>query len=60
MKIPLQEKIAELEQRIVALEKQVSQPRGVTQQTTIRRVRVHGELDKIWKSVDDLFAKVFG
>ena len=59
MKIPLQNKIAELERRIEALEKQ----RGtVTTKTTVTTAAVdlEPEMSGIWKSVDALFTKAFG
>lgn len=59
MKITVQEKIAELERRIVALEK-AQRAHTVTTTTTTRAVGLEPEMSGVWKSVDALFAKVFG
>lgn len=58
MKTSAQEKIAELERRIAALESQ-RQPVDAVSRTTVTRVSVEPEMGRIWASVDALFAKVF-
>jgi hypothetical protein len=61
MKIPLQEKIAELERRIVALEK--SERITCTTTTNVRHgsgVDITQEFSGVWASVDALFKKAFG
>lgn len=55
MKIPLQDKIAELERRIVALETQARTVERVTIRT--RTVDLEPEMGNIWRSFDALFAK---
>lgn len=59
MKITVQEKIAELERRIVALESQ----RFVTTKTTTTVASkvpdLDAEVDSVWKSFDTLFKKAF-
>jgi hypothetical protein len=60
MKIPMQEKIAELESRIAALEKGATKITTTTTTTTRRAtVDLDPEWSGIWKQVDALFAKVF-
>lgn len=56
-KMSIQEKIADLESRIVALEKRYAVTTVTT--TTTRPVDLEPEMSSIWKSVDALFAKVF-
>lgn len=58
MKISAQDKIAELEQRIAALEKR-QQPVDAVSRTTLTRVSLEPEMGRIWASMDALFAKVF-
>jgi uncharacterized coiled-coil protein SlyX len=61
VKIPIQEKIAELESRIAALEKLASHQRTtVTTTSTNRVVDLEPEAGNVWAAVDKLFAKVFG
>lgn len=55
-KMSMQKKIAELEQRIAALEKQ---RHIVTKTTTVAHVDLDHELNGLWASVDALFKKVF-
>ena len=61
-KVTMQEKIAELERRIIALE---SQSRKPTTATTTRRTVTSSTLDLepemsgIWQSIDALFKKAF-
>ena len=56
MKIPLQDKIAELERRIVQLEQRRVTDARATQTLTHA---LEPELGRIWASVDALFRKVF-
>lgn len=56
MKVPLQEKIAELESRIARLE-QLLAGRKVTTRTTTT-VDMEPEMSNLWKSVDALMTKV--
>lgn len=59
MKIPLQDKIAELEQRIVELEKRQHVNAVSTQRITMQPTDLEPEMSTIWASVDKLFKKVF-
>ena len=56
MKIPLQDKIAELERRIVQLEQHRVTDARATQ--TLTRVSLEPERGRIWASIDALFRKV--
>ena len=60
MKIPVQEKIAELERRIVALE-DAWRSRTVTTTRTVKvaTVDLEPEMGGLWKSFDALMNKVF-
>lgn len=63
MKISVQEKIAELERRIVALEsQQKSRSAATTTKTTVTTtgVDLEPELGGLWASFDALFKKAFG
>lgn len=56
MKIPVQDKIAELERRIVALESRAGAPtRTVVAHNT---VDVEPEMSRVWAAFHALFAKV--
>ncbi len=57
MKIPLQDKIAELERRIVNLEK--GRRTNAVSTQTVQRVNLEPEMGRMWTSVDALFSKVF-
>ena len=56
-KMGLQDKIADLERRIVALEK--AEKSRVYTRTTITHKDVAPEMGNIWKSFDALFKKAF-
>ena len=59
MKIPLQDKIAELERRIEALE--CRRPAVVREtRTTERMVDLEPEMGLVWKAFDSLFVKLRG
>lgn len=57
-KLSLQEKIADLERRILELEKRQCTDARATQ--TMTRVNLEPEMGRIWASVDALFKKAFG
>lgn len=62
MKMSVQEKIADLERRIVELEKRGRAPDGFYAATTATQtyagtVSLEPEMSRVWKSVDALFAK---
>lgn len=60
-KMSIQDKIAELESRIAALEQKYGTKTVTTTKTTIRHsdVDLEPEMSGIWKSVDALFKKAF-
>jgi hypothetical protein len=59
-KVTVQQKIAELESRIVALEKaQKTVTRTVTTTVQDGAVDLEPEMGRMWASFDALFAKVF-
>lgn len=55
--IPLQDKIAELERRIAALEQRATTT--TTQRVTIRHIDLEPEMSGIFAHMNALFAKVF-
>lgn len=58
-KMLLQEKMADLESRIVALEK-TCRRHTVTTTTTVKSIdRLEKEANAVWKAFNDLFVKVF-
>jgi hypothetical protein len=57
--VTVQEKIAELESRIAALEKREGSRTTVTRSTTTTAVDLEPEMGRIWKAVDAFFAKAF-
>lgn len=59
MKIPIQEKIAELEARIVALEKARARGYTVHRERTVE-VDLEPESGRLWKAFDALMDKAFG
>lgn len=59
MKITVQEKIAELERRIVSLETTRNQEKRAARAAAQQIVNPEPELGRVWKAFDALFAKVF-
>ena len=61
MKIPIQEKIAELERRIVALESRQEHTTTTTKTiiTNANDIDLEPEWSGIWQSLDALFKKAF-
>lgn len=57
-KMSIQEKVAELERRIAAIEK-THRVTTTTTTRTVAQVDLEPELGSIWKNFDALFAKVF-